>query len=199
MNLISPAAATTFEEFCLLVPEGQKADLIDGVIYMASPDNTGANLLNLWLCGLMDLFVAERDLGSVVISRVAFRLGPTQSPEPDIAFVRKDRLRLIQPGYVDGPPDLAVEIVSPDSVERDYVQKLGLYRRAGVGEYWIVDPILQKLTVYRLDARGRYRVVQPSKGILHSRVLPGFWLRPEWLWQDPRPKKIALLAEILGE
>jgi Uma2 family endonuclease len=199
MNVISRPAAITFEGFCLLVQDGQKADLLDGVIYMASPDNTDANLLNGWLCVLMDLFVDRRDLGRVVLSRVAFRLGPTQGPEPDIAFIRKDRLRRVQPGYVDGPPDLAVEIVSPDSVERDYVQKLGLYRRAGVGEYWIVDPMLQKMTVYRLDTLGRYRVVQPRKGILHSRELPGFWLRPEWLWQDPRPKKTALLAEILVE
>jgi Uma2 family endonuclease len=198
MNLIPRPAAISFEEFCKIIKEGDKGDLLDGVIHMASPDNTDANRLNLWLGGLIDLYVEERDLGLVFTSRVAFRLGDKQGPEPDVAFVRKERRRLVRRGYVDGPPDLAVEIVSPDSVERDYEDKREQYRTAGVVEYWIVDELKQKVTVYQLAARGRYQEVRPQKGVLHSRVLPGFWLRPGWLWQEPRPRKTTVLVEILG-
>jgi Uma2 family endonuclease len=189
MNLISRPSAVTFEEFCLLVKEDEKADLIDGVIYMASPESIEGNELVGWLFRLVAGFVEERDLGRVYVSRIAFRLGPTQGPEPEIAFVRKDRLRLRRRGYFDGPPDLAIEVVSPDSVERDYVKKREQYRKAGVTEYWIIDDVEQKVTVYRLAPRGRYQEVRPKKGVLRSQVLPGFWLRPGWLWQDPRPKK----------
>src|SRR5438105_2940708 len=83
----------TFEEFCFLVKDGQKADLIDGVIYMASPDNTDANDLFVWFITLLHLFAELRDLGKVFGSRVAFRLDDTNSPEPDIAFVKKANLK----------------------------------------------------------------------------------------------------------
>jgi Uma2 family endonuclease len=164
---------------------------------MASPDNTDADDLFMWLGRLMGDFVEERALGRVFGSRVAFRLDKPQGPEPDIAFVRTDRLHLVKRGYVEGAPDLAVEIVSPDSVERDYVLKREQYRQAGVAEYWIVDEMEQRVTLLRLTAAGAYREAKPRKGLLHSQVLPGFWLRPQWLWQQPRPKKTTVLAEIL--
>jgi Uma2 family endonuclease len=197
MTTATHTGTCTFAEFLLLVKEDQKADLIDGVIHMASPDNTDANDLFIWLVRLMGDFVELKDLGKLYGSRVAFRLDERGGPEPDIAYVRTDRLHLVQHGYIDGPPDLALEIVSPESVERDYELKRKQYREAGVPEYWIVDEILQKVTLLRLAA-GRYREVRPKKGELHSQVLTGFWLRPEWLWQDPRPKKTDVLAQILG-
>lgn len=187
----------TFEEFCFLIKDGEKADLIDGVIYMSSPDNTDANALFVWLLGVMDYFVEERELGQVYGSRVAFRLADLHGPEPDIAFVRTKRLNRVQRDFVDGPPDLAVEIVSPDSIERDYVRKREQYRQAGVKEYWIVDEMEQRIVLLRRSTSGSYREVKPRKGVLHSTALPGFWLRPKWLWQEPRPKKKKVLAEIL--
>src|SRR6266436_2937837 len=119
MNIISGLAPFTFDDFCLLVPDGQKGDLIDGVIYMASPENIEANLLFVWLISLLDFFVEGKDLGKIFGSRAAFRLDNRNSPEPDIAFVRKDRLHLTRRGHFVGRPDLAMEIVSPESIDRD--------------------------------------------------------------------------------
>jgi Uma2 family endonuclease len=197
MGIETNGKGYTFEDFCFLIKEDQKADLIDGVIYMSSPESTDANTLFVWLIWLISGFVEERELGEVFGSRVAFRLDEPQGPEPDIAFVRTDRLHLVQRGFVDGPPDLAIEIVSPESVERDYVRKREQYRQAGVPEYWIVDEREQRIVLLRRSASGAYREVKPRKGVLHSKALPGFWLRPEWLWQEPRPKKKTILAEIL--
>ena len=81
--------ALTFEDFCFLVKDGQKADLIDGVIYLAPPDNTDAFRLSKWLLTLLDDFALERDLGEVFGFRVAFRLDEANAPEPDIGFVCK--------------------------------------------------------------------------------------------------------------
>jgi Uma2 family endonuclease len=198
MNVSTRTPALTFDDFCLLVKDGQKADLINGVIYMASPDNTDANDLFVWLLRLLGDFVEEKDLGKVYGSRVAFRLGEGDGPEPDIAYVRKERLHLVQRGYVDGPPDLAIEIVSPESVERDYEDKRTQYQQAGVAEYWIIDEMEQKVTLLRLGRGRRYREVRPRSGELHSQVVPGFWLRPEWLWQDPRPRKTEVLTQLLA-
>jgi Uma2 family endonuclease len=188
----------TFEDFCFLVKDGQKADLIDGVIYMASPDNTDANKLFVWLLRLIGDLVEDGDLGEVLGSRVAFRLDETNAPEPDIAFVRKARAHLIKRGRVEGPPDMAIEIVSPESVDRDYQKKRLQFQQAGVPEYWIVDEMEEKVTLLRLSRQRVYREVRPRKGELHSKILPGLWIRPEWLWQKPRPKIRDILRLLLA-
>jgi Uma2 family endonuclease len=198
MKLVARTQPYTFDDFCCLVQEDQKADLIEGVIYMASPDNTRANELFMWFAGLIDLFVETLELGKVYGLRVAFRLDENNAPEPDIAFVRKKHVSRVRFGSVNGSPDLAIEIVSPESVERDYEKKRAQYERAGVLEYWIVDEMKQEVIVLRLGANGKYREVRPRKGELHSQALPGFWFRPEWLWQQPLPKKTKTLAEILA-
>jgi Uma2 family endonuclease len=197
MRSVTRQRPYTFEDFCLLVKDGQKGDLIDGVIYVASPDNTDANELNGWLYRLIGDYVELNDLGKVYVSRVAFRLSDTNGPEPDIAFVRNERLDSVRRGNVEGPPDLAVEIVSPDSIERDYEKKRHQYERAGVREYWIVDEMEEKVTLLRLE-KGKFREARPRKGVFTSKVLPGFWLRTAWLWQQPLPKKMEVLREILA-
>lgn len=198
MKTATIADPYTFEDFCALMKADDKADLIEGVIYMTSPENTQANKLFGWLFGLMKFFVESTDAGELFGSRVALRLDDRNGPEPDIAFVRKARLHFVKRGHIAGPADLTMEIVSPDSIERDYYKKRRQYERARVREYWIVDPLREKVALLRLGPGGKYRRVQPRKGELHSRALPGFWIRPEWLWQEPRPKMATILAELLA-
>jgi Uma2 family endonuclease len=189
----------TFEEFCDLVPEGQKADLIDGVIYMASPDNLEHNDINFWLYGIIFDYLEERMiLGKLQGSKVAFRLGPMGGPEPDIGYIQPGRLHVLRETYVDGPPDLAVEIVSPDSIERDYEKKRDQYEKSGVGEYWIIDPMKEKMTCLVRSEKGKFKKVKAVRGKIASRIIPGFWVRPAWFWQVPLPKKKNVLAEILS-
>ena len=187
----------TFDDFCAIVKDGQKADLIDGVIYMASPDNTDANDIFVWVSSVMHIFAEQTDAGKIYGSRVACRLGEWHGPEPDLLFVRKARLHLVKRGFFDGSPDLAMEIVSPDSVERDYLEKLRQYEAARIPEYWIVDEMKRKLTVYRLDTTAKYRKVRPVQGIIHSKVFKGFWMRLEWLWPETRPTAFDAIQELL--
>jgi Uma2 family endonuclease len=198
MKLATRSGKYTFDEFCFLVKDGQKADLIDGVIYMASPDNSEHDELIVWLMRLLGDFVDVFDLGRISGSRRAYRLGDRNSPEPDISFVRKERLHLSRKGFFDGSPDLALEIVSQESVDRDYHQKRLQYEQAGISEYWIIDEEQKKVTLLRLDTKGKYREVRPRKGVLHSQVLPGFWIRVNWLWTETRPRKADALAQILA-
>lgn len=198
MNLIPATGRVTFEEFCDFVPDGQKADLIDGVIYMASPDSYRSDLIFSWLHPLMTFYVAKKKLGRICGSRRAFRLGDYGGPEPDIAFVRKDRFGHDQTGYFDGPPDLAIEIVSPESVERDYKKKRKQYQDAGVPEYWIIDPAEECVTILRLGKGGKFREAVRKRGVIRSRAVEGFWLRAAWLWQIPLPDPNATLKEILS-
>ena len=198
MATVERTGAYTFEDFCVLVPDGQKGDLIDGVIYMASPDDTAAGDLFGWLFALLYGYIWRKDLGKLYALRIAFRLNERNSPEPDLTFVRKDREHLIESGFVNGPPDLAVEIVSPDSVERDYEKKRKLYQQAGVPVYWIIDEEKKTVLLLRLVSTRKYREVKPRKDVLHSEVVKGFWFRSEWLWQDPRPDHLETLQQMLG-
>ncbi len=188
----------TFEDFCVLVKEGQKADLIDGVIYMASPDSLNSFRLSKWLIALLDDYVLELDLGEIFGIRIAFRLDVRQSPEPDIGFVMKSRLNLAHEGYFDGPPDAAFEIVSPESIHRDYHKKRRQYEKYGVREYWIIDQLEETMTLLRLNKRGKYQEVRAKDGNYYSEIIDGFWLDPKWLWHSPRPRKADVLKQLLA-
>ena len=84
----------TVEEFYDLVPDGQKADLIDGVIYMASPESRRANKLAGFVYRLLQGFLESRGIGGdVFFSRYACRLSEFNAPEPDMAYVRPERVQ----------------------------------------------------------------------------------------------------------
>jgi Uma2 family endonuclease len=188
----------TFEDFCVLVHEDRKGDLIDGVIYLTAPESTDENELWIRFASILGTYVETKDLGQIYGSRVALRFDDRNVSEPDILFIRKERFHLVQKTFIDGPADLVVEIVSPESKQRDYKMKRAQYERAGIAEYWLIDEIDQKVLLLRLTSKGTYAKVRPVKGALHSRVLPGFWFRPEWLWQDTCPTTPEILDQILG-
>lgn len=101
-----------------------------------------------------------------------------------------------------GPADLAVELISDSSVRRDRLEKFTEYAMAGVPDYWLVDPRRgrQQAFFLRLGDEGVCEATPPdAEGRVHSAVLPGLWLRPEWLWQDPLPSPRACLAKIAPE
>ena len=193
------ADLVTVEEFYRLVPDGQKADLIDGVIYMASPDSLRANELTGFIYRLLMGFVeTQQPGGKVLINRYAFALTEIRAPEPDVAYVRPERAGLAEHRGMRGGPDIAVEVVARESRHRDYHEKRELYQEAGVSEYWIVDPLQQRVEFLVLE-QGRYELAPLEHNrIFRSRVLPGFWIDVEWLLADPLPNASKCLQTILA-
>lgn len=187
----------SFADFLELIQEDQKADLIDGVMYVASPENVEDNDLVGWLSAVLRPFVERRCPGKLTVNKVAYRLGDATAPEPDLAYVRKNRLGLVRKNYVAGAPDLAIEVVSPDSVERDYESKRNRYEQAGVEEYWIVDPDEQK-AVFLIRAAGGFCEAELEGPIYSSRVLGGLRLDTRWLWQRPLPDTYETVTAILA-
>lgn len=188
----------TVEQFYALVEDGQKADLIDGVIYMASPETLRQNRLTGFLWSLMRAYCEANDLGEVFGSRFAFVVSPHRAPEPDVAFVRKERLHLVREHGMEGGPDIAVEVISHDSRHRDTVKKRRLYQDAGVSEYWLIDPLKKQALFLRLKG-GQYESVALEQGrIFRSTVLPGFFLDVDWLFAPRLPKVQDALRHITG-
>ena len=188
----------TVNEFHRLVPDGQKADLIDGVIYMASPDSRRSNSLTKFLSSLMHMYYEAKDLGGeVFVTRFAFRLTRYRAPEPEVAYVRPRRVHLIREREMKGAPDIAVEVVSRDSRSRDYGEKFQLYQKAGVEEYWIIDPLQNRAEFHRLRNKTYELVPLEANRIFRSQVLKGFWLDVNWLLAKPLPNAYQCLQEIL--
>jgi Uma2 family endonuclease len=169
---------------------------VDGEVIVHSPVPTRHSDVVLFLAGLMRVIAQQHDLVRVLGPELQVRLRPGLRRVPDLLFVTRERADLIQPTFVEGAPDLIVEIVSPDSVERDWREKYLEYQAAGVGEYWVVDLEYQRMAIYRLDKQGRYQVVPAEEGVHRSQVLPGFWLRAEWLWQEPLPNELDVAREM---
>ncbi len=188
----------TVDQFVGVDTDGQKADLLDGMIYMASPDSREAAVVNCFLTSLLSVFVDRRNLGEIYGPRSAFRLSDTYAPEPDVAFVPRDRLHRWEGAVFNGAPDLAVEIVTPDSLNRDTVVKRDIYERAGVKEYWMVHLLDSRCTFFQLDGK-KYRDVTPESGsVFRSEAVPGFWIDSAWLFADELPDRLDCLNKILG-
>jgi Uma2 family endonuclease len=120
--------------------------------------------------------------------------------EPDLLFIAQAHMARLKDIYVDGPPDLIVEIISPESAARDRGEKLYEYEAGGVPEYWLIDPLRKRAEFYRPGELGLYEpIFSGREGVFHSEAVPGFWLRVEWLWQEPLPKMDDVLLEVGGE
>jgi Uma2 family endonuclease len=189
----------TVEEFLETLPDGVKADLIDGVVHMASPDTPRSDKIAHLIRTLLQGYARRKGgLGEAFGSRVAYAMSRYRSPEPDVSFVLSGRASVIGATRGTGAPDIAVEIVSEDSEQRDYIQKRVLYEEAGVREYWIIDPIRERCTFLRHEG-GRFVDVPLSAGrFFHSEVLPGLWLDVEWLLAEPLPDEFACLDRVVA-
>jgi Uma2 family endonuclease len=183
-----------FEDWC---DEDAKAEWVDGEVILMSPENLGHVQLAQWLFRVLVDFVESRDLGQVISREFQVRL-PRQRRRrgPDVLFVAKSRLGLLRDTYFDGAPDLIFEVVSPDSVSRDWRVKYFEYERAGVKEYWVFDPLSERVEAYGLGKAKKYRPLTSAEGQVESAILSGFYLRPEWLWARSRPSVKQALREL---
>lgn len=186
----------SYEEF-LIAYDGVRAEWVDGEVIMSPPASYAHQELVSFLSSVLRVYIETQALGRIVTAPFQMRLAQiSRGREPDILFVNKDRMHLIQPTYLDGPADLAVEIISPESLLRDRGEKFAEYELAGVQEYWLLDPERKRADFYQLEADGRYRLASLDEGIYRAKVLQGFWLNVEWLWQNPLPQVLTVLKEL---
>ena len=123
------------------LPDGERAELIDGQIYYMAPPNFRHQKLVMELSGTLRDYIRSQGSGCEVIPApfaVFLNADEKTYVEPDISVIC-DKNKLNERGC-NGAPDLAIEIVSPSSRRMDYSTKNALYSDAGVREYWIVDP-----------------------------------------------------------
>jgi Uma2 family endonuclease len=177
----------SYQEF-LDLPEDVYAEWVDGEVVRKMSVSILHGECSQWLNWVLMGFVVARRLGKVFVDPVQMRPGPgLPGRQPDIMFVAQDHLHRIRPQHVEGPSDLAIEIVSAEStLERG--EKYREYESGGVSEYWIVDPEGEVAEFYQADARGQYQRIEPTPdGVYRCREVEGFWLKVSWLWERPSP------------
>ncbi len=144
---------------------------------------------------LRQYFFEGKGLGEVLSGPFAMELSVERKVEPDVMFVSKRTLTNLTEDRLVGPADFAIEIASPSTAGYDRGEKRACYGVGGVREYWMIDPQVKLVIVDRPAGR---EVGQFTSGKVESQLLPGFWLRAEWLWQDPPPAVAECLAEIMA-
>lgn len=151
MDVARTLESYTIEDIYAL-PDGERAELIDGKIYYMAPPNTKHQTL------VMDLSYQIKDYinyhnGECSVFPAPFAVFLNDNDknyvEPDISVVC-DKDKITDKGC-NGAPDWVIEIVSLSSKQMDYYTKLFKYRTAGVREYWIVDPAKELVMVYRFE------------------------------------------------
>lgn len=188
----------SYEKFLAWCNEDTWAEWVDGEVKICSPASYRHQNIRGFLESVLSIYIEEHKLGQVLGAPFQMLLSSvSRGREPDLLFVSQKRLILLKETYLDGPADLVIEIVSPESVGRDRGEKFVEYEAAGVNEYWLIDPQRQQVEFYRLGDDGLYQLVPVgSEGVYRSEALPGFWLRVGWLWQKPLPPVLEVLREI---
>jgi Uma2 family endonuclease len=188
----------SFEQYIEWLDEDTRAEWVNGRIeIMASPAAINHQNIAIFLDRVLGVYIEVHDLGQLIFAPYVMRLAAiARGREPDLIFVRKDRTHLLTRHYLDGPADLAIEIVSPESNKRDRKIKFAEYQVAGVREYWLIDPDTQTAEFYQLDEDGYELAALDEDGFYHSQVIAGFRLRVDWLWQSPLPATLDVLREL---
>jgi Uma2 family endonuclease len=186
----------SYEEFLAWADEDTLAEWVDGEVVMTSPASRRHQQIADFLSGVLGVYVQFRNLG--VVLSAPFQMKLENGREPDLLFVRQENLDRLQETHLDGPADLAVEIISPESESRDRGDKYAEYARGGVLEHWLIDPEEKWADFYQLREGHYTSILSGKEGRYESAQVPGFWLQLAWLWQDPLPSSIETLAQIVG-
>jgi len=187
----------TFEEFVRLFGEDDDVELVDGMVVQRVAAKDIHEDLFRWLFVLLTDYAEIKGLGIVRGSRTAVKITEHRGRLPDIVFVRKENLSIVQEDGIFGTPDLVVEIWSPGDKPSDMLAKEADYRSIGVPEIWFVDQQRKQVRVLKKGKEG-YEEKVMKRGVLRSEVVEGFWLNVEWLFKRPLPNVIDALQKILG-
>jgi Uma2 family endonuclease len=173
-----PQGQWTYEDYLRLPDDGRRYEVLRGVLYVTAAPNPVHQFALRNLVRLLVLFLDRNPLGEFFLSPTDLILphGLTAPIQPDLFFVLgEDWKGTITSQYLEGVPDLVLEVLSPSTRRYDRQTKLSVYAEAGVREYWLADPLARTVEVLVLRD-GAYTLFEKSgRGErLRSEMLPGF-------------------------
>lgn len=163
--------------------DGNRYEVIDGELYVTPPPSVphqrGSNRLNL----IIGPFVDREGLGELLPAPTGVVLEAGSGVQPDLLFVRRDRMGIISNRGIEGAPDLVVEVLSPSTRSRDRGIKMRRYEAAAVPHYWLMDTNVQSIETYELGRDGYHLTGTYGRGsILVSELFPGLAIHIDQIW-----------------
>jgi Uma2 family endonuclease len=173
----------TYADYCRIPADRKRHEIIDGRHYVTPAPEPYHQAVTLRLASRLLGLIAESGLGDVYVSPIDLHLGPGTVVQPDVLAVTTANRDIVGRKKITGRPDLVIEVLSPtaSSLRRDRRLKYDRYRRAGVPEYWIVDPQARLVEQYVLH-RGRYRRGQRSGERIELAAFPGVAVPLRAVW-----------------
>jgi Uma2 family endonuclease len=172
----------TYADFLLFPDDGKRHELIGGVHYVTPSPNLGhQELVGRLHLAIGNFLATRRHLGRVFVSPLDVVLSDHDVVEPDLLFVAGDQQSILTQANIQGPPALAIEVLSPGTKRRDQGIKRRLFDERGVREYWMVDPKGRCVSICRRADAGTFPLVDTATvawdGVLATPLLPG-WVLP---------------------
>ncbi len=163
----------------MALPDEPRCELLYGRFYLSASPLAVHQIIVGYLHRLF-YDVAERTAGVTMVAPMDVHLVDHSVVQPDVLFISRQRRELIE-NWVEGPPDLLVEVLSPGTASRDRVYKLNLYREYGVGEYWVVDPKRRRIS-FLVREGDEFVERAPDGSIYRSAAVPEIELDTDALW-----------------
>lgn len=169
---VRPLTPWTYDDYVDFPDDGKRYEIVEGEIYVTPAANTRHQDIVGFVFVRFYQHVDSHGAGRVFVAPYDVVLDPTNVVEPDVLFVADHDAHRITRANLQGPPTVAVEVLSDP--RHDRVRKRALYAKFGVKEYWIVDPIGERVEAHRLEG-DRYPTptILEAGDILTTAVLPG--------------------------
>ena len=170
----------TYEDYTQIPEDGCQHEIIDGVHYVNPAPNLYHQTVSRRLQFVLFTQIEQQKLGVVFNAPCDVQISTHDILQPDLAVVLTKNQHILMPEKILGTPDLVVEILSLSSESRDRKLKRARYQKAGVPEYWIVDPFEHR--VEQLVLRNGAYVLLPTTDVLQLTILKGVFVRLDEIW-----------------
>ncbi len=177
----------TAADLASMPEDGRKYEVIGGELIVSPSPSERHQRVSIRLAQRIQAHVERADIGVAYVAPFDVLLGEYDIVQPDLLVVLKENASRISDTGLVGPPDLAIEIVSPSSARSDLIRKRATYATCALPEYWIVDPQQETILAQRL-VDGRYEPMTTDDGLVHSSRIVGLVIDtreifsvPEWL------------------
>lgn len=160
----------TYEQYleCCQGDENRHTEWVNGEVVEMPPVSYAHGRMTIFLTTLLNSYVEAKGLGVVMNEPFQMKAGPDlPGRSPDVLFVSKENAPRLKKLQLEGPADLVIEVISPESRARDRGEKFHEYEQAGVGEYWLIDPERKRSEFY-----GAGRGPHVPTGVAGRRRLP---------------------------
>jgi Uma2 family endonuclease len=172
-----------YDDYASMPDDGKRYEILDGELAVTASPVVRHQRVSRNLEFLLHAYVSAHGLGEVFDAPLTVILDAHTIVEPDLVFVSSARAAIVKERFIDGAPDLLVEILSPSTAARDRGAKAKLYAQLGVDEYWIVDADARTLDVFeRSETAYRASGALREDDRFSPRLLPGLTIALSSVW-----------------